>query len=151
MKKCFLAILFLLSVNKLFSQCYVDTILSKYPLKDKEILAIVFIENGSCSKCVISPELVLDSAFKKTGINFVIVAYVGCNRAKEIYSFKRNYDWKYFIEPDIKRKTRKLLGCEAFTELCLINSNGEIIAECSVYDSYQKMLGIILSALDKLE
>jgi hypothetical protein len=144
-------VLFFFSSSLLYSQSYIDTLLSKYPLKDKEVLAVLFVENGSCPKCVFIPESAIDSAIKKTCVNVVIVAFVGCSRTKEINSFQKNFNWKYYIEPDIKRSTRNKLGCHSNTELCLINSKGKIIAECSVFDSYQQILKDIISTLEKLE
>ena len=127
----------------------IDSLLIKYPINDNEVIALVFLEYGSCIKCLIMPEKIIEATKKESERNIRIVGMVNVSRKKELTRFKKDTKWKYDAEPDLKGTVRELIGCKSSNDLCFINSKSEIIAQISTSNPYLKNLDILIKALSK--
>lgn len=120
------------------SNTYIDSLLQKYSIDSNEYIGLVFLEFGSCVKCIIAPESLLKQAIDETKAKIHIVALVNCARTKEIQGFKKSHNWKYDVEPDLKNQSRSLMGIDFSSDLCIINSKGKVIVETSSLNASSK-------------
>jgi thiol-disulfide isomerase/thioredoxin len=83
----------LLTKNNLFNKIKDET-----QLKKNEILVIVYLYPGSCSKCYMEPiKLVEYMEANKDKLSFKYIALVKCDREVELNTYRKNTGWKYYL------------------------------------------------------
>jgi hypothetical protein len=130
---------------------YISSILAKYPANSNEALILVFLDYGSCVKCYNYPTELIEQTKEKGINNFKLIAFVYCNRAKEVKDFGKKVNWKYNFEPDINDASREKLGCDYENDMFIMNNKGEIIEKISYKDGTDNNLEKISKALIKLK
>lgn len=131
-----------------FCNDYSKALLDKYPIKSNEVLACVFLDFGSCVKCVLYPAEIVEKLNKDLNIKMKVVGMVSCSRKREANDYKKHNDWKYAVEPDINGEEKVALGCRDAI-MCFINSSGDVIAQVSSFtmtkDYYQAIKDTVAS------
>jgi len=127
---------------------YKIELLDKYSKNNNDIIALVFLNYGSCVKCIIYPEKILIEAKTTTNIYFITIGMIYCNRVKELHNFKKIYNWNYNIEPDLKGLSRKKIGCKYDTDICFLDNKGSILLELKISSDYKENLKKIISILN---
>ncbi len=93
-------------------------------LKSNELLAVLYLNPATCSKCYIEPFAVLKVIEKfKTKNKIKIIALVRCDREIELSIFKRETEWKYYMYVD-DGNARKKLGAKNDAFCTILNSKG---------------------------
>ena len=155
MKKFIIIMAFLMfqfSIGAFAQSTFADSLVKKYPIKSNEAIGIIFLDPSSCVKCQLNPENLFLEAMREAKKDMDIIFFVACDRKKEADYFKKKLNLKYDFEPDLKHQTRKKLGCDAYTDVCVINSKGDVIAKASTnFKSEKENLEVIVEALKKLK
>lgn len=146
MKIFFFLLLITFSYLTIFSN-NITSYLEKYPLEEGEYLAFIFINPSSCIKCTIYPEQLILNTIRRTKKKIKIIGVIYCNRLIELKSFKKEFNWKYDIEPDLRNGVRKSIGCKMDTDICIINHLGEIISELKLSDEFDENLKALVDKL----
>jgi hypothetical protein len=132
-------------------QSFVDSVLKKYNVAENEVLLIFFLDIGSCMKCYMLPKNIVNKLEKQTDKKIITIAYVACNREKEIKNFAVRIGWHYFTEPDIERVSRNKFGGSESTSFLIINSKGEVIIDIQDTDNLKDIISRLLIVINKLE
>jgi len=151
MKKIIYIIILLINIVPCFcNNKFIDSLINKYSIKPGEILVIVFLEYGSCVNCILNPENIIKEVLDSTKIKIKTIGFINCLREKEIKGFSKLYNWNYFVEPDIKKSTRRKIRCDFSTDICFIDFKGIIIAQLSqIFESDDmKLLIEIIRSLE---
>jgi len=128
-----------------------EQIFKETELKEDEILISVYQDTGSCLKCYTLPmgEIKKLSEHKKYGQRLKIVAFVHCNRKKEMKSFIDKYKWPYLTMLD-KGSVKNTLGLSMHSAITVWTKKDGIILnilEADVVGSSVK----IIKTLDEME
>jgi|GEM_PF-3062020 len=78
--------------------------------------------------------------------NIKLLAFVQCNRKKELKVFKKNYDWKNYMIMDNKN-IRRQIGIDVQSAITVINPKGEILLNITdkEFDGADKKLYKVLN------
>jgi hypothetical protein len=133
-----IAFALLTGVQDSYCNDYSKLLLDKYPIKSNEVLACVFLDFGSCVKCVLFPAELVEKLNKDLNVNIKIIGLVNCSRKREANDYKKHNNWHYDVEPDVGRQARAHLNCDDNTNICFINSEGKVIIQLSTYSLASK-------------
>ena len=137
----------LISINtSIFSEIKKET-----DVKDSEIIIVIYQSAGACVKCYFQPMEIIQNVMKNlhNKDKIKMLAFVQCQRKKELSVFKKLYDWKYNMLMD-NNNIREKMGIDLNSAITVFNSEGKIIfnitdkefagADKKLYDVLSKTL-----------
>ena len=140
-------LLLLFSASQSANKSIFNDIKNVTEMKGGEYVIALYQSAGSCIKCYYQPMGIVEAVMKKLKHkeNIKILAFVSCNRKKEMKVFKKQFDWKHYMLID-KGNIRKDLGIHIQSAITVFNDRGEIILNIidqKYEDAPQKLYDIL--------